>query len=278
MKRHIVLKSLIACCCLPLFTACEKELKPFDSNDAWLNFHYINWSGGREELMQDDSYYSFAMRSASLGVDLEQDTVWLEVETMGYVYDQDRTIELKQVPISDEDLQEYGEAEAQAGVHYVPFDDATLLSKSYVPAGATIAKVPIVVLRDPSLDTQSVALRITFKDNGIFQPGYPAYNTHTLHISGRLTRPSQWDLNYWDYNFVEYTETIHELMIQWTGNAWDDDYIKELTAGDSAYLDYLKGYFQEKLAELNAERQAQGLDILREPDGTPVKFEPKSWA
>ena len=81
MKRHIVLKSLIACCCLPLFTACEKELKPFDSNDAWLNFHYINWSGGREELMQDDSYYSFAMRSASLGVDLEQDTVWLEVET-----------------------------------------------------------------------------------------------------------------------------------------------------------------------------------------------------
>ena len=42
MKRHIVLKSLIACCCLPLFTACEKELKPFDSNDAWLNFHYIN--------------------------------------------------------------------------------------------------------------------------------------------------------------------------------------------------------------------------------------------
>ena len=74
---------------------------------------------------------------------------------------------------TDEDLQEYGEAEAQAGVHYVPFDDATLLSKSYVPAGATIAKVPIVVLRDPSLDTQSVALRITFKDNGIFQPGYP---------------------------------------------------------------------------------------------------------
>ena len=138
--------------------------------------------------------------------------------------------------------------------------------------------MPIVVLRDPSLDTQSVALRITFKDNGIFQPGYPAYNTHTLHISGRLTRPSQWDLNYWDYNFVEYTETIHELMIQWTGNAWDDDYIKELAAGDSAYLDYLKGYFQEKLAELNAKRQAQGLDILREPDGTPVKFEPKSWA
>ena len=276
MKRHIILKLSMAFLCMPFLTACEKELKPYSDNDAWLNFRYIDWDT-REELMQDDSYYSFAMRSASLGIDLQQDTVWLEVETMGFLSDHDRTVELQQDTIKAEELEENGEAEAIPGVHFVPFDDPTLLTQSYVPAGATRTKVPIVLLRDPSLDEKNVALRVTFKDNGIFKPGYPAYNTHTIHISSRLTKPSQWDMYYWDYNFVKYSETIHELMIQWTGESWDDDYIKQLAEGDPTYLSYLRSYFQEKLDELNAERQAQGEDILREPNGDPVKFEPMSF-
>ena len=275
MKQHIVFKALMASFCISSFTACEKDLEPFNRDDAWLTFHYINWTGGREELMKDDSYYSFAMRSAALGgVDLQQDTVWLEVETIGKVSDQDRTVQLEQKTITAEELEEYGENEAVPGVHYVPFDDPELLAKSYVPAGTTIAQIPVVVLRDPSLDEKDVALRITFKDNGVFKPGYSKYNTHTLHIASQLTRPTEWDTKYWDYNFVEYTRTVHELMIEWTGEAWDDDYIKELNAGDPGYLDYLKGYFQEKLAELNAEREAQGLGVLMDPDtGKPVKFE-----
>lgn len=276
MKRHIIIKLSMAFLCIPFLTACEKELKPYDSNEAWVNFRYIDWDT-RESLMQDDSYYSFAMRSASLGVELQQDTVWLEVETMGFLSDQNRTIELKQDTVSAETLQENGEAEAVAGVHFIPFDDPTLLTQSYVPAGATMSRVPIVLLRDPSLDEQNVALKVTFKDNGIFKPGYPAYNSHTIHISSRLTRPSKWDAYYWDYNFVKYTETIHELMIQWTGEAWDDDYIVQLAEGDQTYLSYLRSYFQEKLEELNAERQAQGEDILREPNGDPVKFEPMAF-
>lgn len=278
MKRHIAIKLSMACLCLGFsFTACEKDLEPYNNSNAWLNFRYYDWSSGYGvELMQEDSYYSFALRSASLGVELQQDTVWMEVETMGFLSDLDRTVELEQKHIEEEELQEYNEGEAVPGVHYVPFDDPDLLAKSYVPAGSTIAKVPIVVLRDPSLDEQSVALRITFKDNGIFKPGYPVYNTHTIHIAGRLSKPESWDLNYLDYNFVGYTETVHELMIQWSGNAWDDDYVKSI-ASNYDYLQYLKAFFQEKLEETNAERQAQGLDILREPNGDPVKFEAKSF-
>lgn len=277
MKRHSIINILMTCSCISLFTACEKDLEPFNNNDAWLNFHYINWTGGREELMQANSYYSFALVSASLGgIELTQDTVWLEVETMGFVSDQNRTIELEQIKIEEEELLKYGENEAVAGVHYVPFDNPELLAKSYVPAGSTITKIPVVVLRDPSLDSKSVALRISFKNNGIFKPGYAKYNTHTLHISSHLTKPESWDLNYLDYNFVKYTETIHELMIQWTGNAWDNDYVKEI-AGSYDYLQYLRRFFQEKLKEVNAERLSQNLDILREPNGDPVKFEAASF-
>ena len=278
MKRHIITKLSLACLCLgSLLTACEKDLEPYDNDGAWLNFRYHNWSeGGLDNLMQEDSYYSFALTSASLGVDLQQDTVWIEVETMGYLSDSDRTIELEQVPLSDEELQEYGEIEAVAGVHYVPFDDPDLLAKGYVPANSAVGRVPVVVLRDPSLDNQNAALRITFKDNGIFKPGYSKYNKHTIHIASRLSKPESWDLNWLDMNFVKYTETVHELLIQWSGNAWDDDYVKSI-ATSYDYLSYLRDFFNEKLEEVNAERQAQGLDILREPNGDPVKFEPKGF-
>ena len=43
MKRHIILKLSMAFLCMPFLTACEKELKPYSDNDAWLNFRYIDW-------------------------------------------------------------------------------------------------------------------------------------------------------------------------------------------------------------------------------------------
>ena len=61
-------------------------------------------------------------------------------------------------------------------------------------------------------------------------------------------------------------------MIDWTGEVWDESYIRSLLNGDSGYLSYLKEFFQQKLEEENAKRQEAGLDIYREADGSEIRF------
>ena len=111
----------LAGCCLLAFTACEKDLQPYNTPGAWLNFAFRESSGdlitSSEGLYDEiyDTYYSFALQSATTGTDITQDTVWIEVSTMGFLSDQDRQVELQQVVT--------GENDAVSGVHYVAFDD-----------------------------------------------------------------------------------------------------------------------------------------------------------
>ena len=69
----------------------------------------------------------------------------------------------------------------------------------------------------------------------------------------------------------------HQLMIEWSGQPWDDTYITEMYNTDSGYLDYMDQVFAKRLAEENAIRKSQGLDVWREADGTEVDFTPASW-
>lgn len=271
MNMKTKLGIFLAGCCLLAFTACEKDLQPYNTPGAWLNFAFRESSGdlitSSEGLYDEiyDTYYSFALQSATTGTDITQDTVWVEVSTMGFLSEQDRQVELLQVVT--------GENDAVPGVHYVAFDDPALLAKSYVAAGQNLARVPIVVLRDASLDQHDVVLKIAIKDNGVFKPGYEEFSTRTLHISAQLAKPSNWDSYYMDYMFGTYTPTKHALMIEWTGKLWDDAYLEELNNGDYGYQEYLATWMKEKLEEENQKRLDAGEDILREPDGTPVTFD-----
>ena len=164
-------------------------------------------------------------------------------------------------------------------MHYVAFTNEELKAKYYmIPARKTGTKIPIVVKKDPSLNSGDVILQFTFKDNGYFKPGYDGLATRTLSISSKLTKPSVWEESYCDYTFGLYGPEKHRLMIEWTGEKWDDEYIKELMDGDSAYVNYLAGWFARKLEEENAKREEAGEEPYKEEDGTPVSFEPKSWS
>ena len=159
------------------------------------------------------------------------------------------------------------------------FTNEELKAKYYmIPARKTGTKIPIVVKKDPSLNSGDVILQFTFKDNGYFKPGYDGLTTRTLSISSKLTKPSVWEESYCDYTFGLYGPEKHRLMIEWTGEKWDDEYIKELMDGDSAYVNYLAGWFARKLEEENAKREEAGEEPYKEEDGTPVSFEPKSWS
>ena len=129
-------------------------------------------------------------------------------------------------------------------------------------------QVPVIVLRDASLEEHDVTLVFRFAENEYFKPGYTGLTERTLHITDRLLEPGNWSQQY----FGTYGPVKHQLMIDWTGEVWDESYIRSLLNGDSGYLSYLKEFFQQKLEEENAKRQEAGLDIYREADGSEIRF------
>lgn len=276
------LNLLYAAGLLLLATACEKDLPKFSDEEGLLIFYYgDNLTTDQVTSKMGRGSHSFKLNSSE---EQTRDTVWIKVNTIGKLSTNSRPLVLQQVPEADVN-------NAVVGKHYVDFEDPTLADLYQIPAKQNEALIPVVVLRDPSLETDGdVVLKITFKDNGYFKAGYPEFATYTLTISDRLARPNMWDELYLEYDFGAYGPQKHELMIKWSGNAWDDTYIQSLATkvyypgygemwqlNDGAYLTYLSGWFSRKLAEENAERLANGKDVYREADGTEVDFTPSGW-
>ena len=176
---------LTGCIFLWGMSSCEKDLPVYETPDCWLNFVYYSYDGsvlGTEEVTDEMRYASYSF--VYVGDEVEVDTVWFEVSTMGFVSDEDRPLELEQILT--------GKNDAKADVHYVAFTNEELKAKYMIPARKTGTKIPVVVKRDPSLSNGDVTLQFTFKDNGYFKPGYDGLTTRTLSISSKLTKPSVW--------------------------------------------------------------------------------------
>lgn len=276
MKRlNIWLCSMLLLCT----TACEKDLRVFDDPECLLNFNYGSQLSTEEvtEMMRNGSH-SFKLKTPE---GQSSDTVWLDVDIMGKLSAENRPLALQQVMVE-------GTKNAIAGTHYIAFDDPALAKFYVVPAHSATAHIPVILKRDPSLAEGNVVLRITFKENVNFKAGYPEFSTYTLTISDRLAKPNAWDLAYLDGYFGKYGEKKHELMIKWTEESWDDEYINSLFADiygigvlypkDSNYIDWLAKWFAEQLVQENAVRRQNGLDVWKESDtGDPVDFTPEEW-
>lgn len=257
---------LVGCTLATLVIACKEEYPVYETTVCNLNFVYYDYYNDildAEDVPAEDKITNFSFMYSGEGV--ETDTLWFEVESMGYLSNEGRPIALQQIPVEGED-------NAEAGVHYVPFDDASMAGFYIMPANTSLVKIPVVLLRkDPELETKTVTLKFGFKENAYFQPGYDSLAVRTIYITDRLSQPGNWgSLGY----FGDYGEQKHLLMIEWTGEAWDEEYIEELVSGDYAYLTYLAPWFKQKLEEENAKRLADPEigDVYREKDGTEVFF------
>jgi len=249
-------------------TSCEKDLETYSNADCYLNFKYLNNDGyiyDAEDVTDDMRVfnYSFATKPS----ETTEDIVWFDATTSGFLSDQPRQFMLEQVQVE-------GATNAIPGVHYVAFEDAK--DMYVVEGGQNTVRVGIKLLRDVSLKNESVTLRFRFKDNGVFKPGYKGLDERTIIFTDHLSKPSNWDDYYMDYTVGVYGQMKHQLMIEWTGKAWDEDYIEEF-GKDSAYKDYMASWFARKLDEENAKRVAAGLGVYCESDGSPVDFTPKPW-
>lgn len=264
--KHI---SYIICLIFVLLStvSCEKDLQVFDDPTCRLNFYYnVKSTQDFKADMSKDSY-SFIYSG-----DKQKDTVWVTIESMGMLSNVDRPITLEQ--------EDTTAVMAVPGKHYVAFNDPSLASYYIMPKGMARTRIPIVVLRDPSLKKETVTLKYSIKPNEYFENGYSVFQTRVLAITDRLSQPSYWTKAYYFYGYPStlndfignYGPVKHQFMIDVTGKSWDDDFIDSLMTGDSSYRNYIIDKLIAALEKTNDERKAQGLSVLSEEDGTPVSF------
>lgn len=248
-------KNAALCLLAAILMGCEKELPVYDYPINSLNFSVKLDEETGESLEKN---YSFIYS----GDAVTHDTIWITVNTQGFISDKDRHFELEQISAGE------GYADAKAGVHYESFDSESMRSRHLIiPAGKNTQKFPVVVYRDVSLSESDVRLYFQVRQNDNFSQGLIPYRTVKLVISNMLKQPEGWE----PYYFGTYGPVKHKFMIDETGLRWDDDFCTNLT--DFGYIQYLTMFLHQRLQVVNAERKKQGLEALKEENGRLVKFD-----
>jgi len=266
---------LLGITAIALFLSCEKELEVYQAG-ARLSFYY---AAASDTLVS----YSFVYGPSTT----TQDTVWLEMETIGELSATNRSISVEQVSTGIND--------ALPHVHYVAFDDASLQNAYMMPAGRSRTRIPIVLKRDASLQSKRMTLLVQIKHNEIFPLSYSSRDQVKIVFSDLLEKPTNWNATFVNPNGTilvifplgEWGAVKHRFLIEQTGEKWDYDYIHDVLGFnespttyaenfnvnyDNAYCSFLVTVMRQRLSEYNAVRQAQGLDVLKEADGTVVSF------
>ncbi len=265
--KNKILTYLILAVIIATLSACEKSLEVYDAGNGLIFYDEV----ASYETAVDTITISYSFIYAGSAV--TQDTIWVDVETIGNLSDVDRTISIEQIETTG--------TNAVAGTHYIAFDDVSLAPYYVVEAGQTMASIPVVLLRDASLKTEDVTLLMQIQKNDDFTLTRPDRNTLKIIYSDQIAQPTNWAF-YATYIFGDYGPVKHQWLIDTTGNKWDYDYLYDelgfTETGynsnyDPAYLTYLEEYLTRKLAEYNTERTNQGLDVLMEEDGTIVSFD-----
>ncbi len=191
--------------------------------------------------------------------EINKDTVFFDIYAIGGVKNVDREFVLEQVPLVDVD-------NAVAGVHYINFNDASVKPLYKIKAGEVHTKVPIVILRDNSLKSKTVELKIQIRENSNFKLGEVSNIWRRVIFTDRLIRPNSWDEWLTRYYLGKYSIVKHQFFIETSGQRWDDDFIQTIRA-NFAELGYWKSLVKGALLEYNSKNPNSP---LRDEDGELV--------
>ena len=262
MIRALILSLCVAFCCV----ACEETLPDYGS--GWRGVQFV-----LDETSLNPNVYSYSF----VGKDesLPRDTVWLTVRSQGLMPEKTSRIKLEQYEGREWQFV-YGDdglvidsilrvipCQAEAGVHYVSFDDGQLAGYLALEPGELEARIPVVVLRDESLRDTTYTLFFRIVNSEDLMAGDEAHCNIELRIADCISKPSAWD----DWFFAgPWSRVKHEFMIRVTGEDWDNELINSLDRYDRNYYLYV---FNRELKAENAERAEQGLPPLRENPDDP---------
>lgn len=157
-----------------------------------------------------------------------QDTVFFDIYAIGGTSQSDRVFKLVQEQIPNA-------INAIPNKHYVAFDDAAATKNFVIKAGTVHTRVPILVLRDPSLKTNTVLLKFNVVDNDQFKQGELSNVWRRAEITDRLSRPAAWTNSTVLYHFGAYSVEKHKFMIEVTGKKWDQEFMSQLPTDENNY-------------------------------------------
>ena len=101
--KYLVMAAMV----LTVATSCEKDLEAYSNSDCYLNFRFLNSEGKdyqNEELVKTPALvnspliYNFKTHGS-----VQNDTVWIEAKTAGFVKEFDREYALEQVEVEGAD-------------------------------------------------------------------------------------------------------------------------------------------------------------------------------
>lgn len=239
---------------LLLCAACEKNLDRYESEQDRLNFIITD----RDETTPSTLRKSFIYDP----VDMIRDTVFVPVNSMGFIRDYDRYFKVEQVLENPDSVYN-----AEPGVHYVSFDDPGVSCMMYIPAGKMEAYVPVIALRDSTMKDTITVLHLRIIPCEDFLPGDPDRIDQTVELADQLVKPTRgWETFFGVYGFEK-----HRFLIEHFDMKFDDETM-EIFMADIQYGRYINSRAKNLLAEENAEREARGEGPLTERDGTIVTF------
>lgn len=210
-----------------------------------------------------------------------RDTFLLTVRTLGGVSNSDRPVRLVQemeyrdsvvfdaltklptdtvkIPLANP---------AQAGVHYVAFDSPEMQNLAIIKAGRVDAKIPIILLRSPSLKQATYRLRISVAPNSEFELGEKKSLAMTISFSDRLERFFSWRVDnstapVW-FMFGKYSTAKHQFIYDVVGEPIDEAWYQAVVAiqGVTQYQIMVKKALNE--FNSNPDNLASGKAPLRE--------------
>lgn len=134
-----------------------------------------------------------------------------------------------------------------------------------MPAGEVKTNIPVVWIKDPSLNTSEVRLELSLEANEYFQRGYEPWCQFVVTATAKAVQPFLWD-TWWKNYFGDWGAKKMEFIILYVGfNEFDE------IPSDYALCPYLQGKAKQKLKEYNENPENEDAPLTEE-DGTPVEF------
>lgn len=207
------------------------------------------------------SAYTFFYKSANT----TQDTVYFDIYAIGGVSSKDRSFKLEQVQVE-------GVANAVAGTHFISFDNPAVSKNLVIKAGQVHSRIPVILLRHPSLKTSDAVLRFTIIENENFKKGEANYLWRRIDFTDRINKPAAWSGSYQTTYYGKYSTVKHKFMMDATGELWDQAFMSELQdplLPDPSRIMYYMSVIKAALINYN---NAHPGDALRDEIGDLVVF------
>ena len=238
------------------FAGCtENEMMEYENDPAIYFANRDNYGNKKDSI---NIVFSFFYSKSNV----THTSVPVRINTMGKLEPVDRPFSVVQTNIGQPGA-------AIPGVHYLPFDDPyikeTFNLEMVIKANQWYGYVPVVFLRDPSLDLETVRLELAVAENDYFRPGINTHRRYVLTATSQAVKPGNWD-TFWYMVFGRTWGSVKmRFIIDITGyTEWDQQ------PNDVYFTAFLRTLILEEFKKYNEEHPDKP---LREANGDLVNFD-----